>query len=73
MKLEHFMDLRINIGLVLSIIGILLIIAGFTPPDMERLHGMNVNLIWGIVTTLVGLFFLFLFFRSKPQPENKNQ
>ena len=66
MKIEHFMDLRINIGLVLSIIGVLLMIAGINPPDMERLHGMNVNLIWGAVTTAVGLFFLFLFFRSKP-------
>ncbi|MFD1956023.1 hypothetical protein ACFSL6_18060 [Paenibacillus thailandensis] len=73
MKIEHFMDLRVNIGLVLTIIGILLMIAGINPQELERLHGMNVNLVWGAVTTVVGLFFLFLFFRSKSGQSEEKQ
>lgn len=67
MKLDHFMDLRVNIGSVLTLIGILLIVAGFDPPQMDRLHGLNVNLIWGIVTTVVGLFFLALYIGRKKE------
>ncbi|MDQ0414068.1 hypothetical protein [Mesobacillus stamsii] len=66
--MKIFLDLRVNIGLVLTIIGIIIFLTGLiTKPELESLHGVNINLIWGIVTTIVGAFFLGLYFKNPDQ------
>jgi hypothetical protein len=62
-------DIRIPIGLMFSIIGV--IISGFgifTRADAEMYHkslGINVNIIMGIVMLVFGLIMLFFAFRKK--------
>jgi hypothetical protein len=34
-------------------------------PELKALHGVNIDLIWGIVTTIVGVFFLLLYGKHK--------
>ncbi|MCU9612710.1 hypothetical protein OEV98_03910 [Caldibacillus lycopersici] len=70
MKKNIFLDLRINIGLVLTIIGLLITITGIvSSPTKEALDGLNIDLIWGIVTTVVGLFFLGLYLKNPNMDE----
>lgn len=65
MKKNIFLDIRVNIGLILSIIGLLLLITGIvSPPTMKSLHGLNINLIWGAVTTFAGVIFLGLYLKN---------
>ena len=54
------LDLRIPIGLLLSIIGILLSAFGaFSDPSLnQRSLGLNVNLYWGIVLLITGALLL---------------
>lgn len=63
--MKIFLDLRVNIGLVLAIIGIIIFITGIiSHPELKSLHGVNIDLIWGIVTMIVGAFFLGLYIRN---------
>ena len=60
------LDLRLPIGLIFTIFGVLLTAVGlFSNPEMyERSLGINVNLWWGIVLLVVGLIFILLERRS---------
>jgi sulfite exporter TauE/SafE len=62
-------DIRIPIGLMFSIVGIIITIFGFlTMSDTEMYNkslGINVNIIMGILMLVFGLIFLFFAFRKK--------
>ncbi|MCE5187133.1 MAG: hypothetical protein LLF76_13515 [Planctomycetaceae bacterium] len=56
------LDIRWPIGLMFSLIGIILVVYGaITGKDAEmyqRSLGLNINLIWGALLLLFGLFML---------------
>ena len=56
------LDLRLPIGLMFSIIGVLLAVFGFAsdPAIYQRSLGFNVNLWWGLVLIVFGLVMLWL-------------
>jgi sulfite exporter TauE/SafE len=62
-------DIRIPIGLMFSIVGVLITGFGFfTMSDIEMYHkslGVNVNIIMGILMLVFGLIMLFFAFRKK--------
>lgn len=61
------LDVRIPIGLMFSIVGLLLAVYGAATlhaPGM-RPTGLPINLIWGIVMLVFGLAMLALFRRSE--------
>lgn len=62
-------DIRIPIGLMFSILGVLITIFGvFTASDSEMYQkslGVNVNIIMGIIMLIFGLVMLFFARRKK--------
>ncbi|HOU01088.1 MAG TPA: LPXTG cell wall anchor domain-containing protein [Bacteroidales bacterium] len=62
-------DIRIPIGLMFSILGVLITIFGvFTASDSEMYQkslGVNVNIIMGIIMLIFGLSMLFFARRKK--------
>jgi len=62
-------DIRIPIGLMFTIIGVLISILGiFTSSDTvmyQKSLGINVNLIMGVLILVFGLVMLFFAFRKK--------
>jgi hypothetical protein len=62
-------DIRIPIGLMFTIIGVIISIMGFvTMSDAEMYQkslGINVNLFMGILMLIFGLVMLFFAFRKK--------
>jgi protein-S-isoprenylcysteine O-methyltransferase Ste14 len=61
------LDIRIPIGLLFGIIGILLTIFGvFSDPAIYEKHslGYNVNLLWGVVLVVFALVMLALAWRA---------
>jgi hypothetical protein len=56
------LDLRLPIGMMFSIIGVLLAVFGFAsdPAIYQRSLGINVNLWWGLVLVVFGLVMLWL-------------
>lgn len=56
------LDIRLPIGFLFSIFGVLLIAFGALGDKTiyERSLGININLEWGIVMLLFGAFMLFL-------------
>jgi hypothetical protein len=56
------LDLRLPIGLMFSIIGVLLVVFGLAsdPAIYQRSLGINVNLWWGLVLLVFGLVMLWL-------------
>jgi hypothetical protein len=62
-------DIRIPIGLMFTIIGVLITGFGlFTMSNTEMYHkslGINVNIVMGILMLIFGLVFLFFAFRKK--------
>lgn len=56
------LDLRLPIGLMFSIIGVLLVVFGLAsdPAIYQRSLGVNVNLWWGLVLLAFGLVMLWL-------------
>jgi hypothetical protein len=62
-------DIRIPIGLMFSIVGVLITGFGFfTMSDTEMYRkslGINVNIFMGILMLVFGLIFLFFAFRKK--------
>jgi len=66
-------DIRIPIGLMFSILGVLITIFGFmtmSDPEMyQRSLNINVNIIMGILMLVFGL--LMLFFARKRKPSQK--
>ena len=60
-------DLRLPIGLMFSVFGTILVIFGITSDRaLYETHslGININLVWGLVMLLFGLFMLLLTWRS---------
>jgi membrane-bound ClpP family serine protease len=62
-------DIRIPIGLMFTIIGVIISILGiFTSSDTvmyQKSLGINVNLIMGVLILVFGLVMLFFAFRKK--------
>ena len=61
------LDIRIPIGLMFSIIGLVLVVFGLVsdPSIYARSLGINVNLIWGCVLALFGAFMLAMAARAR--------
>jgi len=62
-------DIRIPIGLMFTIVGVIISVVGFfTMSNTEMYHkslGINVNIIMGIFMLIFGLIMLFFAFRKK--------
>ena len=60
------LDLRLPIGLMFSIIGLLLVVFGLVSDAAiyQRSLGVNVNLWWGVVLVVFGLAMLGLAMRG---------
>lgn len=56
------LDLRLPIGLMFSVIGVMLVLFGLGSDAAiyQRSLGINVNLWWGVVLLLFGLAMLWL-------------
>jgi hypothetical protein len=61
------LDLRLPIGLMFSIIGVLLTVFGLISDDAiyARSLGINVNLWWGLVLLVFGMVMLGLMARAR--------
>ena len=61
------LDLRLPIGLMFTIIGILLTLFGMVSDEAiyERSLGINVNLWWGVVLVVFGVAMLGLMMRGR--------
>ena len=61
------LDIRLPIGLMFSIVGLMLVAYGLTsdPSIYQRSLGINVNLWWGLVLLVFGLAMLALSFRAR--------
>lgn len=55
-------DLRLPIGIMFSVFGLILTLVGIFSDKAiyERSLGININLIWGLVLLVFGVFMLFL-------------
>jgi multisubunit Na+/H+ antiporter MnhG subunit len=55
-------DIRIPIGLMFTILGLLLAIFGLLSDSSiyQRSLGINVNLIWGVLLTVFGIIMLWM-------------
>jgi hypothetical protein len=59
------LDIRLPIGLLFSIFGILLLAYGFVnPAQAQKSLGLNVNLEWGVVMLAFGALMLLLGWRG---------
>ncbi len=61
-------DLRLPIGIMFSLFGAILVIFGaVSGKEIYETHslGININLIWGAVLLVFGVFMLFLTFRAR--------
>jgi hypothetical protein len=62
-------DIRIPIGLMFSILGVLITIFGIVTKSDTSLYqrslGINVNLVMGLVMLVFGLFMLYMAKRKK--------
>ena len=61
------LDIRLPIGLLFTLVGLLLIIAGFTYTDADTLKRsleININLRWGVVLVVFGGLMLFFALRG---------
>jgi hypothetical protein len=65
-------DLRLPIGIMFSLFGAILTIFGAVSSKSaiyeEHSLGININLIWGIVLLVFGLFMLFLALKGGKKP-----
>ncbi len=61
------LDVRLPIGSMFTIVGILLVIYGLTsnPAIYKQSLGININLWWGLVLVVFGLVMLWLVWRAK--------
>ena len=60
-------DLRLPVGLMFTVFGLILVGVGlFGDPELyQKSLGINMNLWWGLVLTVFGLFMLALAFRAR--------
>lgn len=63
----NFFDLRLPLGWLFVILGVLLEIAGLRPTTTSEgtSAGININLIWGVVMIVFGALCLWLAHRQK--------
>ncbi len=66
-------DLRIPLGWLFAVLGLLLIVAGSraTPAAAARSLGININLIWGVVMIAFALLCLWLARREARRRNDK--
>jgi len=62
------LDIRWPIGLMFSLIGVLLLIAGAIGGDKSLSQGININLIWGVVLLVFGVLMLLGAMRGRKTP-----
>jgi len=70
------LDLRLPIGLMFSLFGVILIVYGFVSNEAiyQRSLGINVNLWWGVVLLVFGLVMLgFAVRRPKLPPQEQDR
>jgi hypothetical protein len=69
------LDIRIPIGLMFSILGVILVVFGVVTngSDMYRFHslGLNMNLGWGCVLLAFGIFMLMLSYAAHHRSKNR--
>jgi hypothetical protein len=62
------LDIRWPIGLMFTLIGVLLSVAGLVNGPSEKSLGININLIWGIVLLVFGVLMLLGASRGTKNP-----
>jgi len=65
------LDLRIPMGLLFTIVGVIMTVYGFFTRGSEiyqRSAGMNINLIWGLVMLIFGVTMYALGRRADKRP-----
>lgn len=64
MSAEGSLDLRLPIGGLFAVLGVMLAGYGLATASNTEMYvksgGMNINLIWGVVMLITGMIFLFL-------------
>jgi hypothetical protein len=67
------LDLRLPIGLMFSIFGVVLVVFGLIsdPAIYARSLGINVNLWWGLVLLAFGLVMLTFAIRARGRPSDQ--
>lgn len=63
------LDIRWPIGLMFLVVGVLMLVAGFTvpPEQLQRSLGLNINFVWGIGLLIFGGLMTFFAWRSSPK------
>ncbi len=66
-------DLRLPIGLIFTLFGLMLVVYGLVsdPAMYQASLGINVNRDWGCVLLLFGIFMLVLAFRARADRHKK--
>jgi hypothetical protein len=64
------LDIRWPIGLMFTLIGVLLAVFGLVKSAESVSLGININLIWGIVLLVFGVFMLLGAIKGKGKNEN---
>lgn len=69
------LDIRIPIGLMFGIIGLILMVFGvFSDPEIYRCSlGINVNFNWGCVLLAFGVFMLAMARRAHQRSKNRDK
>jgi hypothetical protein len=62
------LDIRLPIGLMFSLIGVLLIVTGLVNGADVRSLNININLIWGVVLLVFGALMLLGAVRGRKTP-----
>ena len=62
------LDIRLPIGLMFSLLGVLLIVTGLVNGADARSLNININLIWGVVLLVFGVLMLLGAMRGKKTP-----
>ena len=63
------LDIRWPIGLMFSLIGALLVVTGLiNGPDARSLN-ININLLWGLLLVVFGVFMLAMAWRASKAPQ----
>ena len=62
------LDIRWPIGLMFTLIGVLLAVFGLAKGTESTSMGININLIWGVVLLIFGVFMLFGAISGKKNP-----
>ena len=69
------LDIRLPIGLMFSLVGLLLVASGLISSDPETLRrslGVNINLYWGLFLVVFGGLMLFFALKSAKAEKNKS-